>query len=176
MLTKLELPLEWHEELKTFALSLGLHFLSTAFDKQSLAFLETLNLNLYKIPSGEITNGPLLWAFAKTGKPLILSTGMATLSEVEQALALIHFAWHHSDPPTQIKDIWHFWSDKSDLALLKDNLTLLHCTSQYPTPWFEVNLNAMNTMASAFKLCVGYSDHTLGTSIPIAAVAKGARL
>lgn len=94
MLKKLELPKEWHFELQAHAHHNGIEFISTAFDSDSLAFLAEMQLPFFKVPSGELTNGPLLWAFAKTGKPLILSTGMATLSEVEQGLAIVPMLCH----------------------------------------------------------------------------------
>lgn len=176
MLSKLELPESWHVELQEYAHRLGIEFLSTAFDDQSLAFLCTLNLPLYKIPSGELTNGPLLWRFAQTRKPLILSTGMATLSEVEQGLAIINHGLQCDAEPKNLDEVWTFWSDAEGREKLLKTVTLLHCTSQYPTPWTEVNLKAMDTLSATFGTAVGYSDHTAGTMIPIAAVARGARV
>lgn len=176
MLEALELPLEWHSPLQAHAQSRGIEFLSTAFDTQSLAFLETLNLPFYKVPSGELTNGPLLWAFARTGKPLVMSTGMATLSEVEQGLAVVCHALSHEEPPHSLKEVWQCWSEPQARAALVGQVSLLHCTSQYPTPMHEVNLKAMDSMAEVFGLPVGYSDHTQGTLIPVAAVARGATI
>lgn len=174
MLTKLELPEAWHADLQRHAKARGIEFLSTAFDKASLQFLQMLDLPMYKIPSGELTNAPLIWRFAKTGKPLIISTGMATLSEIEEALAVVAHALYSQEEPKKIEDIWHAWSNNQVREKIKGHVTLLHCTSQYPTPWNEVNLRAMDTLASAFDLDVGYSDHTEGTLISIAAVARGA--
>ncbi|WP_108124485.1 N-acetylneuraminate synthase [Saccharospirillum mangrovi] len=174
MLSALELPLEWHAPLQAHAHSLGIEFLSTAFDLDSLAFLQTLNLPFYKIPSGELTNGPLLWAFAATGKPLLMSTGMATLSEVEQGLAVVCHARNYPQPPASMQAVWQSWSDAAQRQAVTKQLCLLHCTSQYPTPWPEVNLRAMDTLAAAFGLPVGYSDHSNGNLIPVAAVARGA--
>ncbi|MFC2992183.1 N-acetylneuraminate synthase [Halomonas tibetensis] len=176
MLEALELPLEWHAPLQAHAHQRGIEFLSTAFDTQSLAFLETLDLPFYKVPSGELTNGPLLWAFARTGKPLVLSTGMATLSEVEQGLAVISHALTHDQPPTSLNAVWRCWSGPEARAALVGQVSLLHCTSQYPTPMHEVNLKALDTLAEVFRLPVGYSDHTQGTLIPVAAVARGATI
>lgn len=173
MLKRLELPREWHEELQQHARVKGIEFLSTAFDLESLDFLQGLNLPKYKIPSGEITNGPLLWAFANTGKPLILSTGMATLGEVEQALAVVLHGRTHDAPPSSMEEVWRGWYF-SRIRELQGVVTLLHCTSQYPTPLSEVNLLAMDTLRSAFKLDVGYSDHTEGTIVSVAAAARGA--
>jgi len=174
MLRKLELPLSWHHELQAHARERGIEFLSTAFDADSLAFLQQLGLPLYKVPSGEITNGPLLWRFARTGRPLILSTGMATLSEVEQALAIAAHGMHADVEPAGLDEVWQGWSRADWRERVRERVTLLHCTSQYPTPPHEVNLRAMDTLASAFGLRVGYSDHTEGGLVPIAAVARGA--
>jgi N-acetylneuraminate synthase len=176
MLRKLELQREWHIELQAHARRKGIEFLSTAFDLDSLAFLVELGMPVFKIPSGELTNGPLLWQFARTRKPIILSTGMATLSEVEQGLAVIAHALHADAEPTSIDDVWHGWANTAWRKSLPGHVTILHCTSQYPTPFDEVNLRAMDTLAEAFALDVGYSDHTEGLLIPVAAVARGAKL
>lgn len=176
MLRKLELPRDWHPPLQAHAQKKGIDFLSTAFNVDSLGFLNTLNLSRFKVPSGELTNAPLLWKFARTRKPLILSTGMATLSEVEQGLAIVAHALNADAEPTSIEEVWRGWSRPDYRASLQGHVTLLHCTSQYPTPVTEVNLKAMDTLASAFGLAVGYSDHTQGTLIPIAAVARGAKV
>lgn len=176
MLKKLELPREWHAPLQAHARKRGIEFLSTAFDTDSLAFLVELGMPLFKIPSGELTNAPLLWQFARTGKPLVLSTGMATISEVEQGLAIVAHALSADAEPTSIEDVWRGWSLGDWRARLNGHVTLLHCTSQYPTPFAEVNLRCMDTLAQAFGLTVGYSDHTEGILIPVAAVARGAKL
>lgn len=174
MLQKLELPKEWHHQLQDRARSRGIEFLSTAFDPESLEFLISLNLPFYKVPSGELTNGPLLWKFARQRKPLVVSTGMATLSEVEQALAVVTHAYNHDDEPSHVEAVWQGWSRTEWRESLLGQVTLLHCTSQYPTPVHEVNLRAMDTLADAFGLPVGYSDHSEGITIPVAAAARGA--
>jgi N-acetylneuraminate synthase len=176
MLKKLELPRQWHFELQAYSREKGIEFLSTAFDTDSLAFLVELGMPLFKIPSGEVTNGPLLWQFASTRKPLILSTGMATLSEVEQGLAIVAHALNADAEPATMDEVWRGWSKTECRNSLRGHVTLLHCTSQYPTPFHEVNLRGMDTLASAFGLDVGYSDHTKGTLIPVAAVARGAKV
>lgn len=176
MLKALELPLAWHQELQHYAHKNNISFLSTAFDEESLKFLHSLDLPLFKVPSGELTNAPLIWKFARTNKPLIISTGMATLSEIEQALAIVVHALNASHEPKNMDEVWHYWADNRSRQSLKDQVTLLHCTSQYPTPWEHVNLRAMDTLANAFQLPIGYSDHTEGIVIPIAAVARGARV
>lgn len=175
MLRKLELPQEWHWDLRERARLRGIEFLSTAFDAGSLAFLEELDMPFYKVPSGELTNGPLLWQFARQGRPLVVSTGMATMSEVEQALAVIAHAFNASAEPSDIAEVWRGWSDAAWRLSLQGRVTLLHCTSQYPTPMQECNLRAMDTLR-AFGLPVGYSDHTEGILIPVAAVARGASI
>ncbi|WP_114418138.1 N-acetylneuraminate synthase [Marinospirillum perlucidum] len=176
MLKKLELPESWHEDLQDHAQQKGIAFISTAFDRQSLSFLQTLNLPFYKIPSGEITNAPLLWDFAATGKPCILSTGMATLSEVEQALAILAHGYSFKQEPKSLNETWEFWSQPQAYEAIKNKVTLLHCTSCYPTPLDQVNLKAMDTLATAFQLPVGYSDHTQGLLVSVAAVARGAKV
>lgn len=149
MIKKLELDYDKHQELMDYANSKNVMFLSSAFDLESIDLLVDLDLSVFKIPSGEITNLPYLRKIALTKKPVILSTGMATLGEIEEAL-----------------------------EVLKNNgttdVTILHCNTEYPTPMSDVNLTAMNTMKDAFKVKVGYSDHTLGIEVPIAAVALGA--
>lgn len=176
MLQQLELPRQWHAELQAYARKKGVEFLSTAFDIDSLNFLNTLGMPIYKVPSGELTNAPLLWRFARTGKPLILSTGMAVLSEVEEALAVVAHGLQAINEPSCIEEVWRCWSIAENRQRLQGHVSLLHCTSQYPTPPHEVNLLAMDTLASAFGLTVGYSDHTKGNLIPVVAVARGARI
>lgn len=176
MLKKLELPESWHRELQDYASGLGITFISTAFDLQSLTFLQSLQLPYYKVPSGEITNGPLLLAFARTGKELIISTGMATLGEIEQALAIVAYGYAHSGEPDSIEEVWKFWSSPESRQAIDGRVSLLHCTSQYPTAMEEVNLRAMDSLAETFGLPVGYSDHTEGLLIPVAAVARGASI
>lgn len=176
MLKKLELPHDWHIELQAYSGKKGIEFLSAAFDADSLSFLVELGMPIFKIPSGELTNGPLLWQFAHTCKPLILSTGMATLSEVEQGLAIVAHALSADAEPANLDEVWRGWSKAEHRNRLRNHVVLLHCTSQYPTPFNDVNLRGMDTLASAFGLDVGYSDHTEGILIPIAAVARGAKV
>lgn len=176
MLSRLELPLDWHAPLKAHAQKRGIEFISTAFDKDSLDFLVGLDIPFFKIPSGELTNGPLLWEFARSGKPLVISTGMATLSEVEQALAIVAHANTQKHQPANMTEVWKAWSEPSARHKLERLVTLLHCTSEYPTRVEEANLRAMDTMREAFGLPVGYSDHTQGILVPLIAVARGARV
>lgn len=176
MLKRLELPVEWHTELQAHARHRGIEFISTAFDLESLKFLNDIDIPFFKVPSGELTNGPLLWHFAQTKKPLILSTGMATLSEVEQGLAIVAHALNNSHEPASMLEVWRSWTDPDVRMSLQGQVSLLHCTSQYPTPANMVNLRAMDTLANAFGLRVGYSDHTEGCLVPVAAVARGATI
>ncbi|MEX0287220.1 MAG: N-acetylneuraminate synthase [Paracoccaceae bacterium] len=176
MLQRLELPIEWHKDLQAHAADRGVDFISTAFDLQSLSFLVELDIPFFKVPSGELTNAPLLWQFARTRKPLVISTGMATLAEVEQGLAVIAHGLAYDDEPQDMLEVWRAWSDPENRARLQGHVTVLHCTSQYPTPVHEANMRAMTTLRDAFGLDVGYSDHTQGILIPVVAVAMGARV
>ncbi|MGE7991586.1 N-acetylneuraminate synthase [Pseudomonas sp. NPDC089554] len=174
MLLKLELPHEWHFPLQARARELGLDFLSTAFDHESLQFLGGLDMPVYKIPSGEITNGPMLWAVARMGRPMILSTGMATLGEIDQALAVLAHGLEFDQPPTSLEHVWINWTRAEARALVTKQVALLHCTSQYPARPEEVNLRAMKILHDTFGLPVGYSDHTEGVLASVAAVANNA--
>lgn len=149
MLKKLELDIDKHKELMNYCSSKGIIFLSTPFDLKSIDLLEELDLKIYKIPSGEITNYPYLKKIAGLKKKIIMSTGMCYLNEIKDAL-----------------------------DVLKENgsqdITVLHCNTEYPTPIEDVNLNAMITIKKELNVNVGYSDHTLGIEVPIAAVAMGA--
>lgn len=149
MLKKLELNGEEHKELITYCKERGILFLSTPFDLESIDLLGDLGIEIFKIPSGELTNLPYLKKIGAKRKKVILSTGMSTIDEVEGAIRILNN------------------QGTSDI-------TLLHCTTQYPTPMEEVNLKAMLTMKERFGLEVGYSDHTEGIEVPIAAVAMGA--
>ncbi len=150
MLSKLLLPFDDFLTLSDYCKEVGIKFLSTPFDIESIRFLDPLQ-DIWKVPSGEITNYPYLVEIAKTGKEIILSTGMCTMDEVEDAL-----------------------------KVLNDNgsgkITILHCTTNYPTPMKDVNLNAMLSLKERFGCDVGYSDHTRGIEVPIAAVALGAKV
>jgi len=151
MIKKLELDKKAHEKLIVCCKQKGIKFLSTAFDHGSIELLAKLDITLFKIPSGEITNLPYLRHIGGMGKPIILSTGMSTLDEVHGALNIL-----------------------LEAGAKKDNITILHCNTEYPTPMEDVNLKAMLTIRDELGVKVGYSDHTLGVEIPIAAVALGA--
>lgn len=149
MLKKLELTTDMHEQLMEYCKNRGIMFLSTPFDVASLNYLVRCGVDIIKIPSGEITNYPYLKQAGRTGKKIIISSGMSTLEEVKAAI-----------------------------TVLKDNgskdITVLHCNTEYPTPYADVNLRAMLTLQDELGIAVGYSDHTTGIEIPIAAVAMGA--
>ncbi|MFH1559065.1 MAG: N-acetylneuraminate synthase [Patescibacteria group bacterium] len=149
MLKKLELSEAQFVKLKKYCEKLGIGFLSTPFDEESADLLEKMGIGMYKIPSGEITNLPFLKHVARKGKPIIMSTGMADLAEVKEALRVIYAAGNRK-------------------------VTVLHCTTEYPAPFREVNLMAMITMRKSLKVPVGYSDHTPGIEVSIAAAALGA--
>lgn len=151
MLKRLELNREQHRELMDYCREKGVKFLSTAFDLDSIDFLNTLNLDFWKVPSGEITNYPYLAKIARTKKPIVMSTGMCDVQDIENALNTLY-----------------------ENGAKKEDITLLHCNTQYPTPMCDVNLKAMMMLADTFGVSVGYSDHTQGIEIPIAAVALGA--
>ena len=153
MLRRLELTRTMHEELIAHCQERSIGFFSTGFDQESIDLLVALGLERIKIPSGEITNLPYLQHIGNYGKPIILSTGMATLGEIETALEVL---------------------EKAGTA--RDLITVLHCHTEYPTSMRDVNLRAMITIREAFGVAVGYSDHTLGIEVPIAAVALGAKV
>ncbi|PWC09730.1 N-acetylneuraminate synthase [Brenneria corticis] len=178
MLSRLELSYETHHKLITYCNKKGIEFLSTAFDSESLHFLVSdLKLSRLKIPSGEITNAPLVLEHARTGCDLIVSTGMATLAEIEQVLGVIAFGYIADKAQTpSISAFEAAYFSKEGQKALSEKVTLLHCTTEYPAPFNEINLRAMDTLKAAFSLPVGYSDHSKGISVPIAAVARGAIL
>ncbi len=151
MLRRLELNSEMHQILIGHCRQHGIRFFSTGFDVESLDFLVGLGLELIKIPSGEITNLPYLRRVATHAKPVILSTGMASLGDIESALVVLEAG-----------------------GICRDRITVLHCNTEYPTPMTDVNLRAMRNIGQAFDVAVGYSDHTAGIEVAIAAVALGA--
>lgn len=153
MLKKLELSESNHKELMEYCELKDVQFLSSAFDVDGVEYLNNLDLNFFKIPSGEITNFPYLRAIAKTKKPIILSTGMASMEDIQSCIEVL-----------------------SNFGVKKEQLTILHCNTEYPTPMQDVNLHAMNSIKDKFGVQVGYSDHTLGIEVSIAAVALGARV
>lgn len=154
LLRTLELDAEAHRQLKKHCETKAIEFLSTPFDLDSIRFLNALGVRRLKVPSGEITNLPYLRAIARAGKPVILSTGMADLSEVKDAVRILMGG-----------------------GIAAEELTILHCTTQYPTPPRDVNLRVLETLREAFPgVKIGYSDHTEGITIPVAAAARGAEV
>lgn len=151
MLEKLALSYDDFVELKRYCEQSGIGFLSTPFDEDSIRFLDSLDMDFWKIPSGEITNYPYLVQIAQTGRGIVLSTGMCEMDEIADAMKVL---------------------EESGAG----NISLLHCNTEYPTPYEDVNLLAMKQMRTAFKKQVGYSDHTVGIEVPIAAVALGAEI
>ena len=151
MLRGLELRPEDYGELNQYCQQKGIEFLSTAFDSSSIDLLASLKLKRWKVPSGEITNLPYLRQIGLQKQPVVLSSGMASLGEIEAALAVLEQA-----------------------GTPRSEITVLHCTTEYPAPFEEVNLQTMTTISNAFGVSVGYSDHTDGIFVPIAAVAMGA--
>lgn len=176
MLRKLELDRDAHLELARHCRDRKVEFLSSAFDPDSIDFLVGLDLPRLKIPSGEITNGPYLIHIAATGKPVILSTGMSTIGEIECALGALAFGYLSMDRLPSLNAFRDAFSADEGQKVLRDKVTLLHCTTEYPAPYEEVNLRAMETIRAAFGLPVGLSDHTAGIAVPIAAAALGAVL
>lgn len=178
MLRRLELSYEDHLVLLEKCNNLGIEFLSTAFDAQSLEFLvNVLKVKRLKLPSGEITNAPLVLAHARTGLDIIVSTGMASLADIEQVLAIIAFGYlaPESEEPSLASFMDYYFSEEGK-KVLKSKVTVLHCTTEYPAPMLDINLRAMDSLAAAFGLQTGYSDHSEGIVVPIAAVARGATL
>ena len=153
MLRKLELSFDQQLELKKYCIKKNIEFLTTAFDLESLDFINQMNLKRFKIPSGEITNLPYLRKIGSFGKSIILSTGMSNIEEINNALNQLYLA-----------------------GTLKKDISILHCTSEYPAPFFDVNLKAMNTIKNKFNIDIGYSDHTLGFEVSFAAVSLGAKI
>src|SRR5262249_11249916 len=153
----------------------GIRFMSTAFDARSLEFLATLDMPAIKIPSGDITCAPLVLQAARLRRPLILSTGMSTLAGSQQALGVSAFGLPSGREPSSKADFAAAYRSAEGQHALETHVTLLHCVTQYPAPAQSANLLAMDAMVAAFGLPVGYSDHTAGIDIAIAAVARGAR-
>jgi len=175
MIRKLELDEAAHRRLMQHCRSRGIAFLSTPFDLESLAMLVSrFDLSRIKLASGEITNAPLLLVAARSGKPVILSTGMSDLGDVEDALAVLAFGYTCGDAAPSLAAFAAAYCSDAGQSALPDKVTLLHCTTEYPAPLAEVNLRAMETLRQAFGLPVGYSDHTAGIAIAIAAAALGA--
>ena len=176
MLKKLELGRDAHDALLALAHELGLDFLSTPFDLGSLQLLAELGLTTIKLPSGEITNAPLLFETARLGQQIVLSTGMSTLSDIEDALGFLALGYLAPDAAPSLETARDAYTWPEARSVLAANVTLLHCTTEYPAPFADVNLRVLGTLRAAFGLRVGFSDHTPGLAAPVAAVALGAQV
>ena len=175
MLKALELSESAHRELMHHCAERGVEFMSSPFDSESLAFLVALGVQRIKLGSGELTNAPLLLAAARTGLPLILSTGMSHLTDVEAALSVLAFGYGQTSAARPSRAAFdEAWADASSRATVVQRVALLHCTTEYPAPGDQINLRAMDTLRAAFGVACGYSDHTEGHAVALAAVARGA--
>ncbi|MFC4601581.1 N-acetylneuraminate synthase [Cohnella hongkongensis] len=180
MLRALELSEEMHDRLAEHCRKRGIAFMSTPFDPDSAARLSSkYAVPFLKIASGELTNAPLLLAVARSKLPAILSTGMSTLGEVEDALGVLAYGYLDDEgerPAPSAQAFRDAYISDEGQRVLKSRVTLMHCTTEYPAAFEEANLRMMDTLACAFQLPVGYSDHTPGIAIPIAAAARGAHV
>lgn len=176
LLKRLELSDEDHKRAAEHCAGLGIEFMSTPFDFDSARFLvNELGVQRLKVSSGDLTNSPFLHALAQLGRPIILSSGMALLGDIELALGVIAHALTGNGTPSRDAFRTAYASDEGQ-AKLREWISLLHCTTEYPAPPGAINLRAMDTLADAFGLVTGYSDHSLGISVSLAAAARGARI
>jgi N-acetylneuraminate synthase len=176
MLRRLELPRTAYDRLKERCAARGIEMIVTPFDVSEVEVLaHDLRLARLKLPSGDVNNAQLLYAAARTKRPVILSTGMSTMAEVGNALDVLAFGYAGKGRPTRAA-VRGFRNSRAGRAALGSKVTLLHCTTEYPAPFADANLAAMATMQARFGLAVGLSDHTLGIAIPTAAVARGATI
>jgi len=177
MLKALELNKDEHLKLLERCSQKNIKFLSTAFDHIGLKFLsDELKLPTIKISSGDLTNPLILLQASWSAKQIILSTGMANLAEIRDALSIMAYGYYSHDYPKTKDECAVAWNNKMARQKVLDQVSLLHCTTEYPTPFEEVNLNVMNELRENFGISVGYSDHTVGTLVPVAAVAQGAKI
>lgn len=176
MLKKLELDKEQHEALIVYCKKRGIEFLSTPFDLDSLDLLAGLGLQKIKISSGDLTNAPLLLSAARRGISIILSTGMSTLGEIEDALGVIAYGYLTENRDPNFNDFKRAYWSKEGRSLLKNKVSILHCTTEYPAPIEDVNLKVIPMLRQAFGLTVGLSDHTQGFHVPLASIAVGATI
>ena len=175
MLRKLELSDEDHAVLEAEARRQGVDFLSTAFDVESMDFLvRATGVKHLKVPSGEVTNAPFLLHAARKRLPSLLSTGMCTLADIEQALLVLAYGFKHASGDPTACAMAEAYADQAVRTELEQRVTILHCVTEYPAPPAHINLRAMDLIAATFGLPVGYSDHTLGGSVALAATARGA--
>ncbi|MBF0540402.1 MAG: N-acetylneuraminate synthase [Nitrospirae bacterium] len=177
MLERLELDAHSHKKIFEHCKDRKIEFLSTPFDIESVKLLiEKIGVTRLKIPSGEITNAPLLLECSRSGLPIIMSTGMALLSEIESALGILAFGYINKNQDPWTDSFKNAYISSEGQGLLKEKVTLLHCTTEYPAPFDQVNLRVMETLRRAFGLKVGYSDHTSNITAALAAAALGAEI
>lgn len=174
LLKGLELPRESYPSLIETCKEVGVGFLCTPMDLPSIGFLADLKVASIKVPSGEVTNAPYLVAIGQTKIPIILSTGMATVVEIEAALGAVAWGFLNQAGKPSFDKCVHLWEEVKQKAIFPKHVTLLHCTTEYPAPLSDVNLLAMRTLKEEFLLPVGYSDHTAGINVSIAAASLGA--
>lgn len=175
MLKKLELSYEEFSKLKRYCDTIQIEFLSTPFDVESVDFLlDELGMNAIKIPSGELTNSPLIHYIATKRKPMIVSTGMATMGNIHEAMSFLAYGLAFPDQFVDLEKVQKYYQTSEAKALLREFVTVLHCTTEYPAPFETINLNAMNAMKKELQLPIGFSDHSQGIAVTIAAVALGA--
>ncbi|MBD3670071.1 MAG: N-acetylneuraminate synthase [Gammaproteobacteria bacterium] len=177
MLKTLELKRDEYRELQNYCQERGIEFLSTPFDIDSLDFLvDELGLTRIKLSSGDLTHAPLLLASARKGVDVIISTGMAHLAELEQALAVLAYGYQNVKGSPTREDLLHSLASPTGRELIRQRVSVLQCTTEYPAPVESANLMAMDTMHQAFGVRTGFSDHTVGIAVAIAAVARGASI
>jgi len=177
MVRKLQLDEDQHRKILKQCRLRNIEFISTPFDLKSVELLvKRLKVSRLKIASGEITNAPLLLKTARSGKEIILSTGMSGLGEIEAALSVIAFGYTEKNKKPSVAAFRKSFASREGQSALREKVTLLHCTSEYPAPFADINLRAMDTLHQAFGLKTGYSDHSRGIAVSIAAAARGAAI
>lgn len=177
MLKKLELTYDEFVQLKAYCDEKKIEFLSTPFDRESVDFLvDEIRINTVKIPSGELTNVPLIHYIATKRKPIILSTGMATMDDIHEALSFISYGMAYPNEKVVLDAVREFYNTSEAKKWLRDYVTVLHCTTEYPTPYKDINLRAMDYLKKELQVNTGLSDHSEGIYVPVAAVACGAKI
>jgi len=174
MVKKLELSYEDFKKIKKHCVKYEIMFLSTGFDYDSLNFLnDEMAVPMIKLPSGDINNAPLVLQAARTKKDILLSTGMSTIQDIHNALAIIYYGYMFEEVPRSFEEVYNIY-EEVDKSILKDKVTLLQCTTEYPTPVEDINLRAIHQLSEEFGLRVGFSDHSKGIDASMLAVALGA--
>jgi N-acetylneuraminate synthase len=177
MLKKLELSYDEFDQIKAYCDKKKIEFLSTPFDRESVDFLvNEIGIKTVKIPSGELTNIPFIHYIATKRKPIILSTGMSTIKDIHESLSFIAFGLAYPNEKVEIEAVHSFYHTSEAKNWLGNYVTILHCTTEYPTPYTDINLRAMDHIKREFQVNVGLSDHSEGIYVPIAAIARGAQI